>query len=81
MYHNLGDRAAEVVLQAIDKRLATKVEGASFVAGNEGEYHIDHFLIGSRIVRCEYHDLSARYYLDEITGRDLAEFRQFHRLH
>jgi len=81
MYHNLDDKAAELVLLAIDDHLAEKVEGASFVAGEADEYHIDHFRIGARIVRCEYHTLSTRYHMDEITGRDLAEFRQYHRLH
>lgn len=81
MYHNLDDKAAELVLHAIDDHLAEKVDSASFVAGAHDEYQIDHFRIGSRVVRCEYHTLSTRYHMDEITGRDLAEFRVFHSLH
>lgn len=79
MYHNLGDKAADLVLAAIDERLATKVEGASFVAGVDDQYRIDHFRIGLRVVRCEYNVVSTRYYMEEITGLDLADFEHFHK--
>lgn len=77
---HLTGYAAEEILQALDDRLAIRIDGASTVAGADREYRIDCYAIGQRVVRCEYNTQSTRHRFEEYSGTDLAEFKHYYHI-
>lgn len=74
---HLTGAAERQACAAIDDHSALCVDSASFACG---EVRIDFYCIGCRIIRCESDNDYDERRIDEVEGRDLAEFMQYHHL-
>lgn len=62
---------------AIDDHSARCVDSASFTCDG---VRINFYCVGGRILRCESDDDYNERRIDQVEGRDLAEFMQYHHM-